>query len=152
MEDIMQAKDLMSLNPCCCTADSTVREAARMMVEHDCGEIPVVDSSGCPIGVITDRDICCRLVAQGIETNNARVSEFMTSPAITIRESASSDDCRETMERNMIRRVPVVDESGKCTGIVSQADIAQKSDSYSVSHLIKEVSAPRPNPIKSAGV
>ena len=148
----MLAKDLMSLNPCCCTSDSTVREAARMMVEHDCGEIPVIDAAGCPIGVITDRDICCRLVAQGIESNNARVSEHMSSPAITIRESASSDDCRETMEKNMIRRIPVVDDSGRCTGIISQADIAQKSDSYTVSHLMKEVSAPRPNPINTARI
>lgn len=141
----MQARDLMTENPSCCRTDSTVREVARMMVEHDCGEIPVVDESGAPVGVITDRDICCRIVSQGIDSNTARTGDFMTTPAITVRRMDSADDCRAIMENHLIRRVPVVDEMGKCVGIVSQADVATKADSYAISHLVKEVSVPTPN-------
>lgn len=138
----MQAKDLMTGNPCCCSPQATLKDVARMMVEHDCGEIPVVDDSGAPIGVITDRDICCRAVSQGVDTNAGQAKEFMTAPAVTVRLMDSADDCRRTMEEHMIRRVPVVDEAGKCIGIVAQADLAQKADSYSLSHLVKEISVP----------
>lgn len=142
----MQARDLMTENPCCCTIDSSVREVARMMVEHDCGEIPVTDSMGVPVGVMTDRDICVRLVAQGVDSSAARVGDYMTTPAITARRMDSADDCRILMEQHMIRRLPVVDESGRCIGIISQADLATKADSYTISHLVKEVSVPTPSP------
>jgi len=141
----MQARDLMTENPSCCRPDATVQEVARMMVEHDCGEIPIVDSVGVPVGVITDRDICCRVTAHGVHGAEARVGDYMTTPAVTVRRMDTADECRRIMEEHMIRRVPVVDENGICVGIISQADVAKKEDSYAISHLLKEVSTPIPN-------
>lgn len=138
----MQAREIMTTNPACCSPNITVREAARMMVEHDCGEIPVVDTENRPIGVITDRDICCRLVANGLDSTTEKVQDHMTVPAVTVHEMDSIDRCATLMEERMIRRVPVVDDGGKCIGIIAQADFANKADSYSVSHLVREVSAP----------
>lgn len=138
----MQAKDMMTTNPACCSPKDTIRDVARMMVEHDCGEIPVVDMDNHPIGVITDRDICCRVASQGYDTNTAIVHDHMSTPAITVHMQDSADRCCSAMEEHMIRRVPVVDNNGKCVGIIAQADFANKSDSYSVSHLVREVSTP----------
>lgn len=113
-----------------------------MMVEHDCGEIPVIDPQGKPIGVITDRDICCRAVSQGMDPNNTQVRECMTTPAITVAEEDSEERCIGVMEEHMIRRVPVVDAIGLCIGIVAQADIAMRLAPQPVSHLLREVSEP----------
>lgn len=138
----MQAKDMMTSNPACCNPSTTIREVARMMVEHDCGEIPVVDMDNRPIGVITDRDICCRVAAQGFDSNTAIVHDHMSVPAITVHMQDSAERCCSVMEENMIRRVPVVDADDRCVGIIAQADFANKADSYSISRLVREVSAP----------
>lgn len=144
----MTISEIMTKNPACCTPDTTLREVARMMVEHDCGEIPVCDSrdSGHPIGVVTDRDIVCRAVADGVDVGRTPVSSVMTTPAITASPEMSLEDCCNLMEENMVRRIPVVDASGCICGIVSQADIACKSDSTVISEIVKEVSKPTEEP------
>ncbi len=68
----MQVREIMTENPACCGPENSVQEAARLMVQNDCGEVPVVDQSGQPVGVITDRDIACRCVAQGKDSRYAR--------------------------------------------------------------------------------
>lgn len=122
----------------------TLREVARMMVEHDCGEIPVCDSrqNGHVMGVITDRDICCRAVADGMDVNTAAVSTCMTSPAVTCNPDMTLEECCNLMEQNMIRRVPVVDQNDCVVGIVSQADIACKGDAGVLTEIVKEISQP----------
>ena len=61
----MHVKDIMTKDPACCDKDASVQDAAKLMVGNDCGEIPVVDDQGGLVGVVTDRDICCRVVAEG---------------------------------------------------------------------------------------
>ena len=138
----MQAKDIMTPDPCCCAQDDTLRDCAKMMVDFDCGEIPVCDAQGKPIGVITDRDICCRAVAKGMDTNSAKVGDVMTTPAITVNLSDSEERCIGVMEEHMIRRVPVVDQNGIVCGIVAQADLAKRLAPQPVSHMLREVSEP----------
>ena len=141
----MNAKDLMSSDIACCTVDSTLQEAARLMLEHDCGAIPVVDEMGQPVGVITDRDITCRTVAQGINPLDQKAGDVMTSPVDTVSEHTSLEDCCEIMERDQIRRVVVVDRQGKCCGIVAQADIARYADEQHTAEVLQEVSQPNHN-------
>ena len=136
----MKVQDIMSANPACCSPTSTVQEAARLMADCDCGEIPVVDANGRPLGVITDRDIACRIVAQGKGADTA-VTEAMSSPAITVSPEDSVEDCCRTMEDKQIRRVPVVDRNGSCCGMVAQADLATRSSSQVAGELVREVSA-----------
>jgi CBS domain-containing protein len=139
---MMQVKEIMTADPACCTSETTLQEVAGMMVEHDCGEIPVVENSKRPIGVITDRDIVCRTVAQGINPLDLTVSDCMTTPCIAVTPEMSVEECCRILEDNKIRRVPVVDASGRCCGIVALADIALHAKSNATVEVVQEVSEP----------
>ena len=134
------AKDLMTADPQCCTADTPLNEVAKLMVECDCGEIPVVDAGKKLIGVVTDRDIVCRAVAKDLNTALAKASEVMTQPVISVREECSLADVVSTMEEHQIRRVPVVDGTGCICGIISQADVALHAQEEETGEMVKEVS------------
>jgi CBS domain-containing protein len=87
-----------------------------MMVDNDCGEIPVVENRerNLPIGVITDRDIVCRTVARGLNPLDLTVPDCMSKPCVTVTPDMSGEECSRIMEENKIRRVPVVDADGSC--------------------------------------
>ena len=137
----MKIQDIMSTSPACCGPETNLREVARLMVDHDCGEIPVVNG-GKPVGVITDRDIAARAVAQGRNPLELTARDCMSSPAITVNPDTDVKDCCDTMEKHQIRRVPVVDASGNCCGMVSQADIAQHASARKTAEVVKQVSQP----------
>jgi CBS domain-containing protein len=111
-----------------------------MMLQNDCGEIPIVDVNDHVIGVVTDRDIVCRVVAQSMNPIGHTAESFMTQPVVTIREDTPLDEILATMEKHQIRRVPVVRDGGLCTGIVSQADLARTAREHDVAELLCEVS------------
>jgi CBS domain-containing protein len=140
----MKVRDIMTKDPVYCTPGTPLQEAARYMCDHDCGEVPVVDSlQGLrPVGAVTDRDITCRSVAQGRDPLRMNVGECMSSPCITVGLDASVDECCKTLETYRIRRAPVVDESGRLCGIVSQADIARKAGDRKAARVVKEISEP----------
>ncbi len=92
------------------------------------------------VGVLTDRDIVIRVVAEGRDPLAYTVDTCMSQPVVTVRPDDALDDVVSTMERHQIRRVPVVDERGCCTGIVSQADIARAEPLSEVGELVREVS------------
>jgi CBS domain-containing protein len=138
----MKVKEIMSKDPACCTRETSLQDVAILMVEHDCGEIPVVDSmqSKRPVGVVTDRDITCRTVALGKNPLELRARDCMSSPAVTVTPETKLEDCLTLMEENQLRRIPVVDETGCCCGIVSQADIAVHASKGDTGEVVKEVS------------
>jgi CBS domain-containing protein len=140
----MQVKDVMTADPTCCTPETPLPKVASMMVDNDCGEIPVVEnnSSRVPVGAITDRDIVCRTVAKGINPLELTAADCMSKPIVTVTPDMSLEDCCRTMEQNLIRRVLVVDESGACCGIVALADIALQTTKSLEGDVVKEVSAP----------
>ena len=139
----MKVKDIMTTEPACCTPDSPLQEAAQMMVDHDCGEIPVVDNlkNYTPVGVITDRDITCRVVAKGLNPLEMQVGDHMTASPISVMPDDSLDECYRVLEENQIRRVPVVDEAGKRCGIVALADIAERASKADSGEVLQQVSA-----------
>jgi CBS domain-containing protein len=140
----MQVKEIMTPNPFCCTADTSLEEVAKAMVEHDCGEIPIVRSSKdqALIGVVTDRDIVCRLVARGRNPVGEPAESCMSTPVIAVRETTPIEECARIMEDGQIRRVPVVNGGGMCCGIVSQADIAKNASRKITADLVKDISQP----------
>jgi CBS domain-containing protein len=141
----MKVKDVMTTDPACCIAETGLQEVAQMMIDHDCGEIPVVEGkeTRVPIGVITDRDIVCRTIAKGLNPLDLTVADCMTTPCVTVTPEMSIGECAWLMEDKKIRRVPVVDSDGSCCGIVALADIALRGKSGVTAEVVKEVSEPR---------
>ncbi len=136
----MQVRELMTAEPTCCRPETSLQEAAKMMADEDCGCLPVVDQDMKPVGVITDRDITCRTVAQGRNPLDLTVSDAMTSPVISVSSNSDIHECCQLMEDNQVRRLPVVDESGSCCGMVAQADIALNAPEEMSGDLVKGVS------------
>jgi len=114
------------------------------MVECDCGEIPVVERNDAkkPVGVVTDRDIVCRAVAEGKNPLTMTAGMVMTSPAVTAKERDDVDTIKAMMETHQIRRVPVVNQDGELCGIVSLADIARRDSRKDVGEVVRQVSVP----------
>jgi CBS domain-containing protein len=140
----MKTKDLMTPDPACCTPETSLQQVAAMMVEHDCGCIPVVESQASlkPVGVVTDRDICLRTVARGRNPLTLTAGDCMSSPVITVSPEMSVKECCQMMEDNQIRRVLVVDEAGACRGIIAQADVARHASKQQTAEVVREVSQP----------
>ena len=140
----MQVKEVMTANPACCTPETGLQEVAQMMIDHDCGEVPVIvnTQNRIPVGVITDRDIVCRAIAKGLNPLELKVADCMSTPCVTVTPDTSLEECCTILEVNQIRRVPVVDAGGSCCGIVALADIALHAKKSAVAEVVKEVSEP----------
>ena len=140
----MQVKDVMTADPACCIPETTLHEVAQMMIDNDCGEIPVVENeeTQLPIGVITDRDIVCRTIARGLNPLDLTVADCMSKPCVTVMPDMSVAECTRIMEESKIRRVPVVGADGACCGIVALADIALYARRSVAADVVKEVSEP----------
>ena len=140
----MIVREIMTANPACCTPDTSLPEVARMMVQKDCGEIPVIEDekSRLPIGVVTDRDIVCRTIANNRNPLDLTAADCMTKSIVTATPNMSLEECCRIMEEKLIRRVPVVDDSGACVGIVALADISLHTGKNVAGHIVREVSEP----------
>ena len=138
----MKAKDIMTPDPACCSPETKVEDVAKLMVEQDCGEIPVVDADRKVVGVITDRDIACRVVAQGKDPKRTNAREVMSRPVVTATPETDVEECCAMMEQHQVRRVPVVDQRGGCCGMVAQADIALQAGEHETAAVVRDVSRP----------
>ena len=140
----MQVKDIMSQNPACCTKGASLEDVAKLMVDFDCGVIPVVDDAQnmLLLGVITDRDIVCRTIAKGINPLNEKAGDYMSSPVVIARTGMDLRECIDNMEHYQIRRVIVVDDTDRCCGVLSQADLAKAAEEHDAAEVLKEVSKP----------
>ncbi|CAN5777835.1 CBS domain-containing protein [soil metagenome] len=138
----MNVKEIMTADPACVTRDDSLQEAAKLMLDSDCGCIPVVDGqdSKIPVGMITDRDITTRTVAEGKNPLDLKVADAMTNSAVTVTENMTVDECCSLMEEKQVRRLAVVDGSGGCCGIVAQADIALAANKQQTGEVVQEVS------------
>jgi CBS domain-containing protein len=140
----MQAKDIMTTNPRTVTPDTTVREAATLMKSEDVGMLPVVREPGSKtlVGVVTDRDITIRHVAEGHGSPECPVREAMTSGVRTARAADDVDDVMDVMGKEQVRRIPIVDERGDLVGVVAQADIARQASDKRAERTIEKISQP----------
>jgi CBS domain-containing protein len=121
----MKAKDLMTRTVYTCQPEQPCSEAARVMWTHDCGVVPVTDANGHVQGMLTDRDICMASLTQGKAVAEIAVSSAMSR---SVRTCGEDDDARTlvtAMSRDQLRRIPVVDATGRVVGIVSLNDLAR---------------------------
>jgi len=113
---------------------------AKLMREHDCGEIPVIDPAEQPIGVVTDRDIVCRVVEEGKNPMGYPAGICMSQPVATVSMDAPLGDVVAMMEQHQVRRIPVVDDRGRCVGMISQADVALTTGKRDLAELVRKIS------------
>ena len=119
----MKAKDIMTRDPACCSPDDSARDAARLMRDRDCGSVPIVDESRKVIGIVTDRDLAVRAIAEG-KDSDTKLRDLMTRVARCCGPDDDLKDVERTKADAQVRRIPIVDALGHSVGIVSQADIA----------------------------
>ncbi|HEX6158700.1 MAG TPA: CBS domain-containing protein [Thermoanaerobaculia bacterium] len=143
--DSRHVRDVMTPNPQTVTQKDSIREVARIMKDQDTGVVPVVDGKKI-IGLITDRDIVVRGIAEGKDIANASVSEVMTKSVRSVQEDAAINDVLQMMSNAEIRRVPVVNRNDEIVGIVSIGDIATDTNqSGKVGKALENISEAPPN-------
>jgi CBS domain-containing protein len=141
----VKIKEVMSQNPVCCLATDNAQSVARMMYERNIGSIPVVGDhqSKQLLGMITDRDLCCSVIAAGLDPKTTPIEKFITTKAITCRDRENIDNCEKAMQEHQVRRIPVVDGQDHVIGIVSQADLALKGKPEHVPKTVAAISKPK---------
>lgn len=137
-------RDIMTADIEVCTPQTALYYVARMMAERDVGAIPVVESTDSmkPVGIITDRDIVIRALAKRQDPDDLRCADCMSTDLLTVTPDMSLNECLNRMEERQVRRVVVVDESGRCCGIVAQADIARMAPESETAELVRDISQP----------
>jgi CBS domain-containing protein len=118
----LMTKDVKTTSP-----DQSLSDAARLMWEHDCGCIPVVDASGRAVGMITDRDICMAAYFKGRSLHEITIAESMAKEVLSCRIDDTIQQAEAVMQRAQVRRLPVTDPSGRIVGILSLGDIAREA-------------------------
>jgi CBS domain-containing protein len=131
-------QDLMTKNPRTVTTDATIAEAAKIMRDEDTGVVPIVDGDQL-VGVITDRDVAIRAVAEG-KDGQTKVREIASQDLVTIDAQQDLDEALRLMAKHQVRRLPVVEEDGKLVGIVAQADIAKAGDDARTGEVVEQIS------------
>ena len=136
----MQVKDVMSSEPVAVRLDATIQEAAAGMREADAGALPVVADEGELVGIVTDRDLSVRAIADGLGAETT-VEQVMTREVTTVEPSAEVEDALSVMRNEQIRRLPVV-RGGRLVGIVAQADLAAATAAPKLADTVRDISEP----------
>ena len=133
-------REFMTTNAQCIKEDQTLEDAARMMMDLDCGSLPICGDDGKLKGLITDRDIVLKCVAMGRNPQDMRARDLATGKPRWIDADANIDAAIEMMEKYQIRRLPVITDH-KLVGIISQGDIARNYSEEKVGELVEHISA-----------
>lgn len=134
-------QDVMTRNPQTLDVRATIKEAAQMMRDNEIGDV-IVTKADCIAGIITDRDIVVRAIADGKGISRTTVGKITTSDPMTLKPTDSVDDAIRIMRDNAVRRLPVCDGAGHPVGVLSLGDLAMQRDPNSV---LAGVSAAPPN-------
>ena len=130
----MNASDIMTAHQVwACRDISNAQEVAKMMASHNVGAIPVLDQYGRLEGIVTDRDLCCKLIAEGLSFDTP-ICDLMSEPAQSVHPDASLHEIETIMSQYKIRRLPVVDENRKLRGFISTADLAMHCETPEEEH------------------
>jgi CBS domain-containing protein len=132
-------RDVMTANPSTVEPNSTAVEAARVMKEADAGVVPVTEG-GRLAGMVTDRDIAIRVVAEGKDPGSTKVGEVASRDLVTVDPQQDLDEALRLMAQHKVRRLPVVEEGGRLVGVLAQADIARQGDDMQTGQVVEEIS------------
>lgn len=122
----MKVRDLMIKNPTCCLPSDSAQHVAKLMREHDVASLPVISDphSRHLKGMITERDLCWGVVAEGKDPKTTSIGDYLSSNPVTCRAEDDLDVCDKTMQQHQMRSILVVNDEGSCVGSVSQSDLA----------------------------
>jgi len=138
-----KCSDVMTDNPVYALPDDTVDKVAQLMKKEDIGPVPVVDDERNKrlVGIVTDRDLALKVVAEGRDPQTTKVEEVMTRKLITCRPDDDVESAMKAMAQYQLRRIPVVDNDDRLVGIISQADVATRVDEpEKTAEVVKEIS------------
>lgn len=140
----MKVREIMTREPVCCTAEDTAQKVARTLRDQNVGSLPVVldQQSRTLLGMITDRDLCCKVMADGLDSRTTKIEKIISLSPVSCRDGENLDECERLMQSHQLRRIPVVDSEGHCIGIVAQADLALREKPEKVSRTVAEISKP----------
>jgi CBS-domain-containing membrane protein len=138
----MLVKNLMNKPVIACEPWDTTQAAATLMKTYSVGALPVVSDLDDPLleGIVTDRDLCIAIVAAAASSKQIAAGDVMTRVPVTCLPEDSLEECLELMRNSQVRRIPVVDDRGRCLGIVSQADISRYASPSEVARTLREIS------------
>jgi CBS domain-containing protein len=137
------SSDVMTRNPVCALPDDSVASVAQLMKERDIGPIPIVEDivSKRLLGIVTDRDLAMKVVAEGRDPNTTKVRDVMTQDVVTCRDDDEIQATLEAMSQHQLRRILVVNAENTLVGIIAQADIATRMDQpEKTGEVVKEIS------------
>lgn len=138
-----KCNEVMTKDPICCLPDSMASDAAELMKINNIGSIPVIENEQTKkmVGIVTDRDLTLKIVAEGLDAKSTKVDVVMTRKVITCRANDDLQQALDAMSENQLRRIPVVDDDNKIVGIIAQADVATRVDQpEKTAEMVKEIS------------
>ncbi|HJR81470.1 MAG TPA: CBS domain-containing protein [Anaerolineales bacterium] len=138
-----KCSDIMTKDLVTCTPENTIVEVARLMKTEDIGPVLIVDNeqSKTLVGIVTDRDIVVKAIADGQDVNTTRVGDVMSKKLVTCRADDDVDVAMKAMAQFQLRRIPVVEENMRLVGIIAQADVATRMDApQRTAEVVKEIS------------
>lgn len=135
--------DVMTKDPVCALPEDSVRKVAEVMRSQDIGPVPIVDSLDrrLLVGIVTDRDLALKVVAEGRDPDTTHVGDVMTRDLVSCRQDDDLSRALHAMANMQLRRIPVVDDQGRIVGIIAQADVAIRLDEPAkTAEVVKEIS------------
>ena len=131
-------RDVMTSNPTSCEPSTTVVDAAKVMAQEDVGPVPIVEG-GRVVGIVTDRDLVVRVLAEGRDPNSTTIGEIASADLVTVQPDSDLNEALNLMAQNQVRRLPVV-EGDQLVGIVAQADVARAADEEATGEVVQDIS------------
>jgi CBS domain-containing protein len=138
-----KCEEVMTKNPVCCLPSDNVANVAAMMKRENIGPIPVIENEQTRklVGIVTDRDLAMKVVAEGRDAKSTKVESVMTHKVVTCRAEDDLQKALDTMSEHQLRRIPIVDTNNKILGIISQADVATRvNQPDKTAEMVKEIS------------
>jgi CBS domain-containing protein len=138
-----QCNEVMTKNPVCCLPNDTAAKVAHLMKQENVGSIPVIENAVTMklIGIVTDRDLTMKVVAEGLDSKTTKAETVMTCDVVTCLAEDDVQKALDAMAKHQLRRIPVVDQDNQVVGIIAQADVATRvNQPEKTAEMVKEIS------------
>jgi CBS domain-containing protein len=142
-----KCNEVMTKDPVCCLPNDSVAKAAALMKNENIGSVPVIENkqSQTLVGIVTDRDLALKIVAEALDAKSTPVEAVMTHKVVTCHADDDLQKALDAMAEHQLRRIPVVDSDNKIVGIIAQADVATRVDEpEKIGTMVKEISQDQP--------